>query len=193
MPKSTCPTGSFTCPGPSGSGICWALGTYVLSKAFLVSPDRLQCIMTPLHNKTNSQTSNIRCTNSQNLKCFSYCLKLFLLNPLGPCDKSRMKMLLEQCRQAMLQLHESSTILLPTKVHLYKRFECISYWWFSATVVSPLLMQWRYCILQPALIDQINTFCVPIFHITGNQRLSVSPQMDVFATVTTKVVTKMGY
>ena len=49
---------------------------------------------------TYRQSSSIRRTKSQNLK-------LSLSNPLKPGVKSRMKMLLEQRRQAMLQLHLS--------------------------------------------------------------------------------------
>ena len=51
--------------------------------------------------------SNIRCTKSQNLNDSHLILKSSLVNPLKPSVKSRMKMLLEQRRQAMLQLHLS--------------------------------------------------------------------------------------
>ena len=52
------------------------------------------------------QVSNIRRTKSQHLKDSRTVLWLSLPNPLKPDVKSRM-MLLEQCRQAMLQLHLS--------------------------------------------------------------------------------------
>ena len=54
------------------------------------------------------QISNIKRTRSQNFKNVSLLvLRLYLPNPLKPCVKSRMKMQLEQRRQAMLQLHLS--------------------------------------------------------------------------------------
>ena len=49
--------------------------------------------------------SNIRRTKSQNLNHYHLVLRSSLVNPLKPSVKSRMKMLLEQRRQAMLQLH----------------------------------------------------------------------------------------
>ena len=51
--------------------------------------------------------SNIRRTKSPNLNVSHLVLKSALPNPLKPGVKSRMKMLLEQRRQAMLQLHLS--------------------------------------------------------------------------------------
>ena len=51
------------------------------------------------------QVSNIRRTKSQHLKDSHTVLRLSLPNPLKPDVKSRMKMWLEQRRQAMLQLH----------------------------------------------------------------------------------------
>ena len=54
------------------------------------------------------QTSNIRHIKSQYLDVSQrLILQLSLPNPLKPCVKSRMKMQLEQRRQAMLQLHLS--------------------------------------------------------------------------------------
>ena len=53
------------------------------------------------------QVSNIRRTKSQHLKDSRTVLRLSLPNPLKPDVKSRMKMQLEQRRQAMLQLHLS--------------------------------------------------------------------------------------
>ena len=53
------------------------------------------------------QISNIRRTKSQNLNVSRLVLQLSLPNLLKPCIKLRMKMLLEQRRQAMLQLHPS--------------------------------------------------------------------------------------
>ena len=59
-------------------------------------------------------------TKSQNLYVSNLVLQLSLLNPLKPGVKSRMKMYLEQRRQAILQLHQSyrQSISLPTKVRL---------------------------------------------------------------------------
>ena len=53
------------------------------------------------------KVSNIRCTKSQNLSVSRPVLRLSLSNLLQPCIKSRMKMWLEQRRQAILQLHLS--------------------------------------------------------------------------------------
>ena len=60
-----------------------------------------------LHFQNYCQTSGIRYTKSQNLNVSHLILQLSLPNPLKPGVKSRMKMWLEQCRQAMLQLHLS--------------------------------------------------------------------------------------
>ena len=51
--------------------------------------------------------SNIRRTNSQYFNNSRFVLQLSLPNPLKPGVKSRMKMWLEQRRQAMFQLHLS--------------------------------------------------------------------------------------
>ena len=53
------------------------------------------------------QTSNIGHTKSHNLNVSLLILQLSLPDPLKPGIKSRMKMYLEQRRQAMLQLHLS--------------------------------------------------------------------------------------
>ena len=53
------------------------------------------------------QFSNIRRTQSQNINVCHLVLLLSLPNPLKPGVKLRMKMQLEQRRQAMLQLHLS--------------------------------------------------------------------------------------
>ena len=53
------------------------------------------------------QVSNIRRTESQNLNVSRLGLQLSLRNILKPDVKPRMKMQLEQRRQAMLQLHLS--------------------------------------------------------------------------------------
>ena len=53
------------------------------------------------------QVSNIRRTKSLNLNVSCLVLQLSLHNLLKPGVKSRMKMQLEQRRQAMLQLHLS--------------------------------------------------------------------------------------
>ena len=51
------------------------------------------------------KVSNIRCTKSQYLNDSRLVLQLSLPNPMKSGVKSRMKMQLEQRRQAMLQLH----------------------------------------------------------------------------------------
>ena len=53
------------------------------------------------------QSSNIRRSKSQNLYVSLLVLQLSLRNSLKPGVKSRMKMSLEQRRQALLQLHLS--------------------------------------------------------------------------------------
>ena len=53
------------------------------------------------------QISNISCTKFQNLNVSCLVLQLYLPNPLKPDVKSRMKMQLEQRRQAVLQPHLS--------------------------------------------------------------------------------------
>ena len=60
------------------------------------------------------KTSSISRTKSQNLNVSHIVLQLSLLNPLKPNVKLIMKMLLEQRRQAMLQLHLS-----------YQQFYCL--------------------------------------------------------------------
>ena len=81
------------------------------------------------HSVEYRKISNIRCTKSQNLN--DLFLPLSLSNPLKSGVKSRMKMLLEQRRQAMLQLHLSDQqfYCLP-RCSLYYRFDgmhtCIS-------------------------------------------------------------------
>ena len=53
------------------------------------------------------QFSNIRRTQSQNINVSRLVLQLSLPNPLKPGVKLKTKMLLEQRRQAMVQLHLS--------------------------------------------------------------------------------------
>ena len=57
--------------------------------------------------KSYRQISNISSTKSQNLNVYRLVLQMPLPNPLKPGVKTRMKMQLEQRRQAMLQLHLS--------------------------------------------------------------------------------------
>ena len=59
------------------------------------------------------KTSNIWCTKSQDLNVSYFALQLSLPNPLKPGVKSRMKLWLEQGRQAMLQLHLNEQQFLP--------------------------------------------------------------------------------
>ena len=68
---------------------------------------------------TYRQISNTKRTKSQTLNVSCLVLQLSLSNPLRPGIKSRMKMCLEQRRQAMLQLHRSDQqFLLPTRMRL---------------------------------------------------------------------------
>ena len=68
--------------------------------------------------------SNIRCTNSDNLNDCCLVLQLSLPNPLKPVIKLRMKMELEQRRQALLQLHLSDQqFYCQLRCTLYERFD----------------------------------------------------------------------
>ena len=70
------------------------------------------------------QTSNICHTESQDLHVFRFVLQLSLCNLLKHGVKSRMKMQLEQRRQAMLQLHLSDK-------QFYNPLRCGLYWRFA--------------------------------------------------------------
>ena len=70
---------------------------------------------------TYRQVSNISHTKSQHLKDSRIVLRLSLPNPLKPDVNSRMKMQLEQRRQAMLQLHQSDR-------QFYCLLGCVLYW-----------------------------------------------------------------
>ena len=72
---------------------------------------------------TYRQVSNIRRTKSQHFKDSRIVLRLSLTNPLKPDVKSRMKMQLEQRRQAMLQLHLNNR-------QFYCLLRCVLYWTF---------------------------------------------------------------
>ena len=70
------------------------------------------------------QTSNISGTKSQDLNVSRLALQLFLRNLLRPSVKSRMKITLEQSRQAMLQLHMSvKQVYYPLRCAFYRRFD----------------------------------------------------------------------
>ena len=64
--------------------------------------------------------SNTRCTKSPNLNVSRLVLQLSLPNAMKPGVKSRMKMQLEQRRQAMLQLHLSDR-------QFYNLLRCVIY------------------------------------------------------------------
>ena len=73
-----------------------------------------------IHMQSYCQISNISCTKSQNSNVSCLVLQLSLLNPLKPGFKWRMKMQLEQRRQAMLRLHLSDQ-------QCYSPLRCILY------------------------------------------------------------------
>ena len=107
-----------------------------LSQAHLVSKDAvLSASNNAGHVNTSGtyrQVSNIRSTKSQHLKCSRTVLRLSLPNPLKPDVKSRMKMQLEQRRQAMLQLHLSDQqFYCLQRCVLYQRFygNCFAETW----------------------------------------------------------------
>ena len=87
------------------------IGSYVLKILQLhITFHNFLCITSPLLNYFSQifrNISNIRRTKSPNLTVYRLILQLSLLNPMKPSAKSRMKMELEQRRQAMLQLHLS--------------------------------------------------------------------------------------
>ena len=71
-----------------------------------------------------SKVSNIRCTKCKNLNVSHLSLQLSLRNILKPSVKWKMKMLLEQRPQAMLQLHLSDQQFnCPLKCALYQRLD----------------------------------------------------------------------
>ena len=74
-------------------------GTNIVPEHHFFVPHVLACFY--------RKTSNIRGTESQNFNVSRHVLQLSLPNPLKPSVKSRMKMQLEQCQQALLQLHLS--------------------------------------------------------------------------------------
>ena len=86
------------------------------------------CIIQFIGNARNiyHQISNISSTKSQNLNVSHLVLQLSLCNILKPGVEWRMKMLLGQCRQAMLQLHLSDQ-------QFYCRLRCILYQRFDST------------------------------------------------------------
>ena len=75
------------------------------------------------------QVSNMRRTKSQHFKDSRTVLRLSLQNPVKPYVKSRMKMQLEQRRQAMLQLHLNDG-------QFYCLLRCNLYWRFYGIHLS---------------------------------------------------------
>ena len=82
------------------------------------------------------QVSNIRSTKSQYFNDSRTVLQLSLPNPLKPDVKSRMKMQLEQRRQAMLQLHLND-----------RQFYCLLRFTVDVneTFLIARLICWKYC------------------------------------------------
>ena len=82
-----------------------------------------------MHSCIYRKISNISRTKSQNLNVSCLVFKLSLPHPLKqPGVKSRMKMQLEQRRQAMLQLHLSDQ-------QIYCLLRCISYYRFDGSQI----------------------------------------------------------
>ena len=79
----------------------------------------------PFSNMDYPQVSNIRRTKSQHLKDSRIVMWLSLANPLKPDVKSRMKMKLEQRRQAMLQLHLSDRQFITYQASYIRGFTVI--------------------------------------------------------------------
>ena len=91
------------------------------------------------------QVSTIRRTKSQHLKYSRTVLWLSLPNPLKPDVKSRMKMQLDQRRQAMCQLHLSDRQnILPTKVCLILEVLC----YFSLFDIPTLNTHFKFLLLH---------------------------------------------
>ena len=78
------------------------------------------------------QVSNIRRTKSQRLNDYRTVLRLSLPNPLKPDVKSKMKMQLEQRRQAMLQQHMSDR-------QFYCLLRCVLYYRFYGSNTSAFI------------------------------------------------------
>ena len=103
----------------------WLHGLYGLyGPRCPLSPERPLNLIT--HSLTHCEISNIRHTKSQNLTVSRLVLQLSLCSILKPGVKSRMKMLLEQRRQALLQLHLSDQ-------QLYCLLSSNSYWRIEGT------------------------------------------------------------
>ena len=72
---------------------------------------------------TYRQTADISVTESQNLNVSRPVLQLYLHNPLNPRIKTRMKIQMEQFRQALLQLNLSDQQFYCLSCDLYYRFD----------------------------------------------------------------------
>ena len=106
------PPESFTSlrSGEGGTGLSshliWGKGLQWIFRGVSSGPFKRPAwlgAVSPYDIETYHKTSYISCTKFQNLNVSN----LVLVNPLKPGVKSRMKMLLEQRRQAMLQIHLS--------------------------------------------------------------------------------------
>ena len=107
----------------------FALGTVELGQGILETMNEGVKLLQTCNNLDYSTISNIRCTQSPNLNVSRLVLQLFLPNPMKPGVKSRMKMQLEQRRQAMLQLHLSyQQFHSLLRCNLYKRFDDRTAW-----------------------------------------------------------------
>ena len=85
------------------------------------------------------EVSNISYTKCQNLYVSHFVLQLSLPNPMKPGVKSRMKMYLEQPRQAVLQLHLSDQQSHnQLRCNLYQRF-------YGSSRLDPDLVGQRGC------------------------------------------------
>ena len=87
----------------------------------------------PEHRTKYRKISNIRRTKSTNLNVSRPVVMLSLPSPMKPGVKSRMKMYLEQRRQAMLQLHLSDR-------QFYCLLRCVLYQRLDGMFTTDFLM-----------------------------------------------------
>ena len=97
--------------------------------------------------------SNTRHTKSPNLNVSRLVLQLSLPNPMKPVVKSRMKMWLEQRRQAMLQLHLSDR-------QFYCLLKCVLYQRLDGSHTTSLL---KFKIMPETKVRNNITVCVTLW------------------------------
>ena len=109
--------------------------------------------------------SNISRTNSQNWNDYRLVLQLSLPNPLKPGVTSRMKMKLEQRRQAMLKQHLSDQqVYCLLRCALYYRFYGNAYNFSSHYVRISLLLDVNLSVIL-FITDRLTLMDLPAEHL----------------------------